>query len=59
MNVTISQARFDELLRSELMLSALESAGVDNWNGYSYAWKKAKKAEALAEIEKNKVNKRV
>jgi hypothetical protein len=36
-NVTISRERYNELLRLEEVLNALESAGVDNWEGYDYA----------------------
>lgn len=35
--ITISQARYDELLEAEAMLYALEVAGVDNWDGYGTA----------------------
>lgn len=35
--VTISEKRYVELLESERMLSCLETAGVDNWDGYYYA----------------------
>ena len=35
--VTISKEEYDDLLDSQLMLSCLESAGVDNWDGYDYA----------------------
>lgn len=35
--VTISRKEYEELLQSQDMLIALESAGVDNWAGYSYA----------------------
>ena len=35
--VTISRAEYDSLKDSEFKLECLEGAGVDNWNGYSYA----------------------
>jgi hypothetical protein len=35
--ITISRKRFDELIAAETELNALEEAGVDNWEGYSYA----------------------
>jgi hypothetical protein len=35
--VTISRERYNELLRQEAFLVALESAGVDNWCGYGEA----------------------
>lgn len=33
--ITISEDRYDELVRAEKMLSALEAGGVDNWEWYS------------------------
>jgi hypothetical protein len=36
-NVTIPTDRYEELLERELKLIALESAGVDNWQGYDDA----------------------
>ena len=36
-NVTISFERYWELLEAENFLSALQGAGVDNWEGYDYA----------------------
>lgn len=35
--VTIKLSEYNELLKSANKLSALECAGVDNWDGYSYA----------------------
>ena len=35
--VTITRARYRELLNAENTLEALESAGVDNWGGYEGA----------------------
>ena len=35
--VTISQKEYDSLLEARAMLSALEAAGVDNWEGYEGA----------------------
>ena len=37
--ITITKKEYEELLDSEWMLNCLESAGVDNWNGYEYAIK--------------------
>ena len=34
---TITQKEYDELLDDARKLSALECAGVDNWEGYGYA----------------------
>lgn len=45
-NVTISRKEYEELLDSQLRLTALEDAGVDNWGYYGEAmeqyreWKK-------------------
>ena len=36
-NVEISKERYQELLDAETKLCALESAGVDNWEGYDDA----------------------
>lgn len=35
--IEISEKRYKELLQSEKQLSALEEAGVDNWDGYEIA----------------------
>ncbi|MGQ1358467.1 hypothetical protein ACT414_18885 (plasmid) [Acinetobacter baumannii] len=35
--VTISKERYQELLKDESWLAALEAAGVDNWSGYDEA----------------------
>lgn len=35
--VTISKTYFDKLVRIEMQMTALESAGVDNWQGYGDA----------------------
>ena len=37
LEVTISKQRLDKLKADEAKLYALEAAGVDNWDGYSYA----------------------
>lgn len=36
--VTISQEMYDELINDQAFLDCLKGAGVDNWEGYSYAW---------------------
>ena len=36
--VTITDARYQELLEAEDFLARLEAAGVDNWDGYEYAY---------------------
>ncbi|MCU7556582.1 hypothetical protein [Macrococcus capreoli] len=33
--VTIPQVEYDQLLEDQAFLYALETAGVDNWNGYA------------------------
>ena len=35
--ITITQKNFRELVRRDTFLTALEHAGVDNWDGYDYA----------------------
>jgi hypothetical protein len=35
--ISISKERYDELIAVEEKLSALECAGVDNWEGYDFA----------------------
>jgi hypothetical protein len=37
--ITITQEEYDMLLDSQAKLSALECAGVDNWEGYNEAMK--------------------
>ena len=37
MTVEVDKLHYEELLEASLMLGALEEAGVDNWEGYSYA----------------------
>lgn len=36
--ITIPNTRYDELVKAEAFLDALEAFGVDNWDGYSDAW---------------------
>jgi hypothetical protein len=35
--VTISKKEYESLLEDQWFLQCLQSAGVDNWNGYDYA----------------------
>jgi hypothetical protein len=35
--ITILKTRYDELVEDSIWLSYLEAAGVDNWEGFSYA----------------------
>jgi hypothetical protein len=37
--VIITQAEYDELKGSQAFLIELEAAGVDNWDGYHYAYR--------------------
>ena len=37
--VVISKKEYEDLKKSEEFLYALEAAGVDNWEGYSQAWR--------------------
>lgn len=36
--VTISKKEYDKLVKDSEFLNALKAAGVDNWEGYSYAF---------------------
>lgn len=36
--ITITKDEYDSLCRSSAFLERLEAAGVDNWDGYSYAF---------------------
>jgi hypothetical protein len=36
-NVTIPAEEYYQLMRDSAKLTALEAAGVDNWDGYDYA----------------------
>lgn len=36
--ITVPKAKWDELLKRLSWLNALEDAGVDNWEGISYAY---------------------
>jgi hypothetical protein len=35
--ITIPVSKYDSLIEDSIWLSFLEMAGVDNWEGYSYA----------------------
>ncbi len=37
LNITISKQEYESLLKDSKKLSALEAAGVNNWDGYDYA----------------------
>ncbi len=36
--VTISKKEYEKLLKDSRFLQALEAAGVDNWEGYEFAF---------------------
>jgi hypothetical protein len=36
--VTITKQEYDSLKKDQLRLTALEDAGVDNWEQYHYHW---------------------
>lgn len=38
-HVVITKVEYENLKRSDDFLDALEAAGVDNWEGYSQAWR--------------------
>jgi len=40
--ITITTARYDELLKSEAILNALQAGGVDNWEWYDQSLEDAK-----------------
>lgn len=35
--IEVDKERYEELLEKEMWLEALETAGVDNWDGFDYA----------------------
>jgi len=39
--ITITEEEYKKLQDKEIFLEALEQEGVDNWEGYSYAWNRA------------------
>lgn len=50
-NVTISKKLYDKLLKDSEFLGALESFGVDNWDGYSDAHRSCSGGGDLDEID--------
>lgn len=44
--VTLSKADYDAMQERLDFLSCLEAAGVDNWCGYSEAWKMLEEGDA-------------
>ena len=43
--ITITTKEYNRLLESDTWLMCLESAGVDNWEGLSYAYELAEEIE--------------
>ena len=41
--ITITVRKYNELLDDQLLLRVLQSAGVDNWDGYDYALEEYRK----------------
>jgi len=50
MKTEISLEKLKELEKAQRILSALESGGVDNWEGYSYAMQDISKEEDIEEL---------
>jgi hypothetical protein len=46
--VTITKEEYESLLDSQLWVDCLESAGVDNWEGYDYACEEYREARSEA-----------
>ena len=44
--ITIPKEEYDELTRDSLWLSCLDGAGVDNWEGISYAYEMMEENES-------------
>jgi hypothetical protein len=47
--VTITKKEYDGLIRQSTWLMYLEAAGVDNWDGYSYAFELKEEDEKKSE----------
>jgi len=43
--VTISKKEYDQLIKDSEFLDALRAAGVDNWEGYSFACESLEKED--------------
>ena len=43
--IPISMEEYNRLLSRDEFLTCLESAGVDNWNGYEYAMEEFEKSQ--------------
>lgn len=50
-NVVLSKEEYESLLEDSLFLEALQGAGVDNWEGYSYACEIYREDKERAENE--------
>ena len=44
--ITITKKEYDKLVKDSTWLSYLEAAGVDNWDGSSYAYEMQEEDEA-------------
>jgi hypothetical protein len=47
--ITITQKEYKYLKQRARLLTYLESAGVDNWEGYHYAWQEYTEDESFSE----------
>ena len=48
--MSLSDKRIEELEQAERKLIALESGGVDNWDGYEFAMEEIQKEEEIDEL---------
>ena len=57
-NFELTREEFVKLIQSENELAALESAGVDNWEGYDYRWEYLEEndAEDFRELAEREVD---
>ena len=51
LTITIPLNVYTDLKRDSLFLSALEAAGVDNWDGYDYAWEIMREIQSEPEYD--------
>ena len=54
MKVLIDIREYRDLKEESLMLRCLENAGVDNWDGYSYAYKEYDDSLGVLDLENTK-----
>lgn len=50
--ITITKKEYDQLVEDQRFLYALQGAGVDNWEGYSYALELLEEDDEKLEEEK-------